>query len=229
MSSNKRLVTVGDAHIGKSSLLHRLTYDSMPPSHSSSTVGAAFFSKDLSGMRLNMWDTAGQERFRSIIPLYLRDADVVLLVYDLSDAKSFEHLKNYWIDFAKQFASENPKAYKSSLPLRIGASNEESRSNDDPLFILIGNKSDLKNERQVSPEEGVALAKDIGSPFIELSALHGYNVNELLNIITEYLATLDDADTVYDDTDKIVLATEGWVSVNNIKGAIVNSVPNCSC
>ena len=102
MSSNKRLVTVGDAHIGKSSLLYRLTYDNRPPSHSTSTVGAAFFSKDLSGMRLNMWDTAGQERFRSIIPLYLRDADVVLLVYDLSDAKSFEHLKNYWIDFAKQ-------------------------------------------------------------------------------------------------------------------------------
>ena len=97
--NTKKLVTIGDAQVGKSSLLYRITHN-LPPNVTSATIGAAFFSKNLKSCRLNMWDTAGQERFRAMVPIYLRDTDVIFFVYDVTDLKSFSHLKDYWIQFA---------------------------------------------------------------------------------------------------------------------------------
>ena len=78
---------------------------------------------------LNLWDTAGQERFKSLIPSYIKDSAVAIVVYDICSKKSFESVDK-WIEDAKSLRDE------------------------DVLLILVGNKSDMNDRRQVSQEEG---------------------------------------------------------------------------
>ena len=78
---------------------------------------------------LNLWDTAGQERFKSLIPSYIKDSAVAIVVFDICNRKSFESVEK-WIEDAKSLRDE------------------------DVLLILVGNKSDMNDRRQVSQEEG---------------------------------------------------------------------------
>lgn len=118
------------------------------------TIGIDFNSKmirvDKAVCKLEIWDTAGQERFSTITANYYRGAQGALLVYDVTSMSSFEKVKS-WYDRAKM----------------LGGSDLEC--------ILIGNKIDLQ-EREVSYEEGNALATELGIAFLETSALSGSNV-----------------------------------------------------
>ena len=105
-------------------------------------------------MRLQLWDTAGQERFRSLIPSYIRDSSVAVVVYDITNRASFLNTSK-WIEDVR---------------------NERG---NDVIVVLVGNKTDLTERRQVSVEEGEDKAQKEGIMFIESSAKAGFNIKSL--------------------------------------------------
>ncbi|KAK9390388.1 ras family-domain-containing protein [Lipomyces mesembrius] len=151
-----KLLLIGDSGVGKSCLLLRFSEDSFTPSFIT-TIGIDFKIRtiDLDGKRIKMqiWDTAGQERFRTITTAYYRGAMGILLVYDVTDEKSFNNIRN-WFSNVEQHASEGVNK------------------------LLIGNKCDWEEKRAVSTEQGKVLANELGIPFIEASAKANINVEE---------------------------------------------------
>jgi small GTP-binding protein len=122
------------------------------------TIGIDFLSKtmylDDRVVRLQLWDTAGQERFRSLIPSYIRDSSVAIVVYDIANRASFLNTSK-WI--------EDVRAERGK----------------DVVITLVGNKTDLSEKRQVSTEEGESRAKELDVLFIESSAKVGFNIKAL--------------------------------------------------
>ena len=116
---------------------------------------------DGSLINCQIYDTLGQEKYTSIIESYYRKADAALLVYDISNKKSFEKIKNYYIE----------------------AINENCKK-DIPI-ILLGNKADLENEREISKEEGMLLAKQENYEFDECSCLKNINVASAFETLLE--------------------------------------------
>ena len=113
-------------------------------------------------VRLQLWDTAGQERFRSLIPSYIRDSSVAVVVYDISNAKSFQNTRK-WIDDVR------------------------GERGNDVIIVLVGNKTDLNDKREVTTAQGEEEAKKNGLMFIETSAKAGHNVKQLFRRIAQAL------------------------------------------
>ena len=151
-----KLLTIGDSSVGKTCLLHRYTNKSFSSS-SIPTVGIDFkiMNITIDGKRIKMqcWDTAGQERYRNITANYYRNAQGIMLVYDITNRKSFEAI-DAWI---------------SQIDMHAGESVNK---------ILIGNKSDMEQQRVVRVEEGQDLAAHYNIPYFETSARTGTNVDE---------------------------------------------------
>ena len=160
------LMLLGDSQVGKSSLLLRLTGNQFNDSQLT-TVGKESYimQVNLHGYELKMkiWDTAGQERFKSMSVQVIKTSDAVVLVYAINDRNSFNALDK-WL-------------------LKISEASDISKK---PI-IVIGNKSDLDDKRQVSYEEGENFAKNKGYNFYETSAKTGENINEAFNDIFEQL------------------------------------------
>ena len=106
------------------------------------------------------WDTAGQERFRTITTSYYKGAQGIVIVYDVTDSASFDHVKS-WMNDIDKFAKEG--VFK----------------------ILVGNKSDLVEQRKISKEKGKQLADSYGIPFIETSAKSSENIEKLFEDSTK--------------------------------------------
>lgn len=149
-----KYVIVGDTGVGKSCLLMQFTNGRFRGDHDL-TIGVDYGSRiidiEKQAVKLQIWDTAGQESFRSITRSYYRGAAAVLLVYDVSRRDSFEHCVR-WQDDVRRI------------------------SGDQPLIMLIGNKTDM-NGRQVSFLEGEEFARKHGMMFIETSAKTADNVD----------------------------------------------------
>ncbi|MBN3275491.1 RAB6B protein, partial [Polyodon spathula] len=105
-------------------------------------------------VRLQLWDTAGQERFRSLIPSYIRDSTIAVVVYDITNLNSFQQTSK-WIDDVR------------------------TERGSDVIIMLVGNKTDLADKRQITTEEGEQRAKELSVMFIETSAKTGYNVKQV--------------------------------------------------
>ncbi|XP_059453946.1 ras-related protein RABA6b-like [Corylus avellana] len=158
-----KAVLIGDSGVGKSNLLSRFAkgefrLDSKP------TIGVEFAYRNIRVgdklIKAQIWDTAGQERFRAITSSYYRGALGGLLVYDITRRATYENVKK-WLRELRQFGSS------------------------DMVVVLVGNKSDLGNSREVSEEEGKTLAEVEGLCFMETSALQNLNVEEaFLHMIT---------------------------------------------
>ncbi|XP_030586788.1 ras-related protein Rab-8B [Archocentrus centrarchus] len=151
-----KLLLIGDSGVGKTCLLFRFSEDSFNTTFIS-TIGIDFKIRtiELDGKRvkLQIWDTAGQERFRTITTAYYRGAMGIMLVYDICNEKSFENIKN-WIR------------------------NIEEHASSDVEKMILGNKCDMTDRRQVSKDRGEKLAIDYGVKFLETSAKSGLNVEE---------------------------------------------------
>jgi len=151
-----KLLLIGDSGVGKSCLLLRFSDDSFTPSFIT-TIGIDFKIRtiELEGKRikLQIWDTAGQERFRTITTAYYRGAMGILLVYDVTDEKSFMNIRN-WIRNIEQHATESVNK------------------------ILIGNKCDLVDKKVIDTGRGKQLAQEYGIKFLETSAKNSINVDE---------------------------------------------------
>eukprot|EP01117_Protostelium_nocturnum_P020583 TRINITY_DN9337_c0_g1_i1.p1 TRINITY_DN9337_c0_g1~~TRINITY_DN9337_c0_g1_i1.p1 ORF type:complete len:204 (-),score=49.74 TRINITY_DN9337_c0_g1_i1:65-676(-) len=151
-----KYIVVGDTAVGKSCLLLQFTDKRFQPVHDL-TIGVEFGSRTISlegkQIKLQIWDTAGQEKFRSITRSYYRGTSGALLVYDITRRDTFNHLAE-WLEDCRKY------------------------SNANIVIMLIGNKCDLEEKRQVSKEEGEKFAKDNGIFFIEASAKTDNNVDE---------------------------------------------------
>ncbi|KAJ1983425.1 GTP-binding protein [Dimargaris verticillata] len=151
-----KLLLIGDSGVGKSCLLLRFSDDSFTPSFIT-TIGIDFKIRtiELDGKRikLQIWDTAGQERFRTITTAYYRGAMGILLVYDVTDERSFNNIHN-WIRNVEQHANEGVNR------------------------ILIGNKCDIDEKKVISKEQGQSLADEYHIRFLETSAKSNINVDE---------------------------------------------------
>lgn len=117
-------------------------------------------------MRLQLWDTAGQERFRSLIPSYIRDSSVAVVVYDITNKKTFENTRK-WVDDVR------------------------GERGNDVIIVLVGNKTDLNDKREVTTAQGEEEAKKNNLMFIETSAKVGHNVKALFKRIAQALPGME--------------------------------------
>ncbi|EDV41089.1 ras-related protein Rab-8A [Drosophila suzukii] len=151
-----KLLLIGDSGVGKTCILFRFSEDAFNTTFIS-TIGIDFkirtIELDNKKIKLQIWDTAGQERFRTITTAYYRGAMGIMLVYDITQEKSFENIKN-WIR------------------------NIEENASADVEKMLLGNKCELTDKRQVSKERGEQLAIEYGIKFMETSAKASINVEE---------------------------------------------------
>ncbi|KAL8997207.1 MAG: hypothetical protein Q9169_003473 [Polycauliona sp. 2 TL-2023] len=164
-----KLVFLGEQSVGKTSLITRFMYDSFDNMYQA-TIGIDFLSKTMyledRTVRLQLWDTAGQERFRSLIPSYIRDSSVAVVVYDISSLKSFQNTRK-WVDDVR------------------------GERGNDVIIVLVGNKTDLGDKREVTQQMGEEEAKRCGALFVETSAKAGANVKGLFRKIAQALPGME--------------------------------------
>jgi Ras-related protein Rab-1A len=160
-----KILLLGDSGVGKSCIIIRYIENNFSTNLMNS-IGVDFKLKNIQidnkNIKLQIWDTAGQERFRTITTSYYKGAHAILIVFDLSDRESFEHVRNWMADIDK-FAKEG--VYR----------------------ILVGNKCDLENSRKVRKEEGNEIANKYGIKYIETSAKETTNIDDLFESTAKHL------------------------------------------
>lgn len=151
-----KYIIIGDQGVGKSCLLHQFTEKKFM-ADCPHTIGVEYGTRiiEVAGQRikLQIWDTAGQERFRAVTRSYYRGSSGAIMVYDITRRQTFNHLEA-WLTDATNHASPNT------------------------VIFLIGNKSDLEEQRDVPTEEAREFAREHGLHFCEASAKTGENVEE---------------------------------------------------
>lgn len=181
-----KIVVLGDISVGKTSILSRFRYGIFEPEYMP-TLGIDFFSQNLfyedKTIRLILWDTAGEERFRSLIPSYLKNADCIIIVFDITNKDSFNSL-NKWLTDSKNNASEGT------------------------IYIICGNKSDLKEKRTVNENEIDEYIKKNELIYVECSAKNGEGIKDLFNTVAKNLGEVNFAKSDY----------AANVDLNNVNG-----------
>ena len=156
ISYSVKFIIVGDSSVGKSNILLRFSRNVFDPGHQA-TLGIEFANKHLiynnTDYLIQIWDTAGQENFRSVTRAYYKASAVAMVVYDITKEETFQHIQT-WLKDCKELA-----------PRTV-------------LLILVGNKSDLEDQRVISKERGENLAKENSMMFFETSALNGNGIEE---------------------------------------------------
>ncbi|KAH9299209.1 hypothetical protein KI387_030891, partial [Taxus chinensis] len=180
---------IGDSAVGKSNLLSRYSRNEFNP-NSKATIGVEFQTQimeiDGKEIKAQIWDTAGQERFRAVTSAYYRGAVGALIVYDITRTITFENVTR-WLDELKMHTDTNV------------------------VRMLVGNKCDLENIREVSMEDGKSLAEAEGLFFIETSALDNTNVMSAFQIVVR---------EVYNSVSRKVLNSDSYkseLSLNRVK------------
>ena len=162
-----KVIFGGDSSVGKSCIINRYINDSFQ--NKVVTLGCNSLLKTITidkyNIKFDIWDTAGMEKFRSLNAQFYKDANIVILVYEIINLNSFNSIKDYW--------------YKDII----------ENSNKNIILGLIGNKSDLYlDKEEVSEEEARNYAKEINAIFKLTSALNGNGINELFEILAkEYI------------------------------------------
>ena len=165
MSYDKKcqLLIIGDMTVGKTSLLSRYSKGVFNTSYLA-TVGLDNFTKDEvidnKTVRIKIWDTAGQEKFQSLTKGFFRNAQGIMVVYDVTNVETYENLK-YWTQ---------------SIKTHMGS------DIDKISVIIIGNKIDSK-DREVNKKEAESYCSELGYPYFETSAKTGENVNETIRYL----------------------------------------------
>ena len=152
-----KILLLGDSTVGKTCFLLRYVDDSFLDLHMA-TIGLDYRLKTLileeqKIVKVQLWDTAGQDKFRAITRNYYKGASGIILIFDVTNVKSYENIKK-WINEIKEEISEKV------------------------AILLIGNKIDNVQERKISKEQGDKLASEIGVKFFETSAKTGEGINE---------------------------------------------------
>ncbi|KAJ8765738.1 hypothetical protein K2173_014860 [Erythroxylum novogranatense] len=159
-----KVVLIGDSAVGKSQILARFARNEFSLD-SKATIGVEFQTRTMviqhKSVKAQIWDTAGQERYRAVTSAYYRGAVGAMLVYDITKRQTFDHIPR-WLEELRNHADKNI------------------------VIILIGNKTDLEDERAVSTEDAKEFAQKEGLFFLETSALQATNVDDaFLTVLTE--------------------------------------------
>ncbi|KAK3411768.1 ras-related protein Rab11A [Eucalyptus grandis] len=159
-----KVVLIGDSAVGKSQILSRFARNEFSLD-SKATIGVEFQTRTLviqhKSVKAQIWDTAGQERYRAVTSAYYRGAVGAMLVYDITRRQSFDHIPR-WLEELRSHADKNI------------------------VIILVGNKTDLENQRAVPTEDAKEFAQKEGLFFLETSALDSTNVESaFLTVLTE--------------------------------------------
>ncbi|KAK2384590.1 Ras-related protein Rab-11A [Trifolium repens] len=159
-----KVVLIGDSAVGKSQILARFSRNEFSLD-SKSTIGVEFQTRTLvidhKTVKAQIWDTAGQERYRAVTSAYYRGAVGAMLVYDITKRQTFDHIPR-WLEELRNHADKNI------------------------VIILVGNKSDLENQRDVPTEDAKEFAEKEGLFFLETSALQATNVEaSFMTVLTE--------------------------------------------
>ena len=161
-----KVVMLGESGVGKSSILNQFINNSFLRGKEQPTVSPHFVRRTQTIYKLgshkvqyNLWDTAGQEKYRCLTSMYFRDANVAIIVFDVTSSKSLSQV-DYWAE-------------------------ELNKSNAfDFVMVLVGNKCDLESKRQISRAEGLKKADEIGAEFyFEASASETSNIQNLFQEI----------------------------------------------
>ncbi|ESQ46401.1 hypothetical protein EUTSA_v10000315mg [Eutrema salsugineum] len=165
-----KVVLIGDSAVGKSQLLARFARDEFSMD-SKATIGVEFQTRTLvieeKSVKAQIWDTAGQERYRAVTSAYYRGAVGAMLVYDITKRETFDHIPR-WLEELRAHADKNI------------------------VIILIGNKSDLEDQRAIPTEDAKEFAEKEGLFFLETSALNATNVENSFNtLMTEIFNTVN--------------------------------------
>ena len=156
-TNRQKIIFCGDAGVGKTSIINSIMGQKFSEEYEPS-IGVDFFSKTVryNGrlIKLQIWDSAGQEKFRSLIPNYIRGSAIIFLIFDVSQKITYEHL-NEWLNFITNIENGG-------------------------LIIIVGNKIDLKDSREVNTEEAEKYCKDKKYEYFEVSAKNGTNIDNML-------------------------------------------------
>ncbi|KAH0794236.1 Ras family protein [Histomonas meleagridis] len=166
---SEKIVIIGSASTGKTSLLNRFVHDRFS-TVSEATIGASFVQKiitvDGTDVKLEIWDTGGSEKYRSLTPMYYRDARAAVLVYDITNEVSFQEAEQWYSEFRE-------------------------RGQPNAIVVCAANKCDLESQRKVSKKSGEDFALNNQIEYIkETSALSGEGIRELFNDLAKELLTL---------------------------------------
>ena len=161
---NYKAVIIGDSSVGKSSLMLRFTDDHFSMNYLT-TIGVDFkfssFMLNQISFKIQIWDTAGQEKYQTITKTFYKGTDMVILVFDLTSRKSFEDLSEIWLPEVEMICG------------------------DSVMKAIVGNKSDLSDERKVEDSEALAFARDRDCLYFETSCKNGNNVERVFFELTE--------------------------------------------
>jgi small GTP-binding protein len=178
-----KVAVVGDTGVGKSSVSDRFARNRFSQ-YAETTIGAAFLAAAVDRpqhkVKFQIWDTAGQERYRALAPLYYRNAHVIVIVCDITSQSSFRSAKSW-------------------------RANVESRLPRKPIYVLVGNKSDLAEQRTVSRDDADEFADNHDMVFAEVSAKTGAGVHTLFEQIADQIPSFDSGD---DKSTSVVILGE---------------------
>lgn len=174
-----KYIIIGDSAVGKSNLLLQYTFGEFIEEYKN-TIGVEFGAKnvdiDNKSYRIQIWDTAGQECFKSITRAYYKNSVCAIVVYDITCLDSFNNVSS-WIEDCKNYSPKNV------------------------YIVLVGNKSDLEERRQIPTEKGQEIADKFGISFFETSAKTGSNVVKIFEESAKEIAKRIDSD-FYDLNDE---------------------------
>ena len=173
-----QILLIGDSSVGKTSLIQRYANGIFKEEYLA-TVGLDYYTKQEMINNINvlvkLWDTAGQERFKALTPNYFRNAEGVVLAYDVTNSESFENLK-FWINSIKSNLGEK----NIFIPI-----------------IIIGNKIDMEDMRDITKEDASKFAKENNYKYFETSAKTGEGVDEAIrDLVNQVLANSDKNEAV---------------------------------
>ena len=160
-----KVVLVGDSGVGKTSIIKQFTDNKFEPDNTSPSIASQYSTKLIDieetgkKIKFDLWDTAGQEVYRSLAKIFYKDANIIILVYDITSQKSFEGIEKYWYNHIK------------------------STLIHDSIIALVGNKNDLYNEQIVEDEEARKYAESINALFYKISAKSNSGLNLLFQIL----------------------------------------------
>ena len=160
-----KLILIGDSSVGKSNILLQYLKGQFDP-NSKATVGVEFGTKNIEinnkKIKIQIWDTAGQERYRSITSAYYRGAKGAFIVYDITRKTTFDNIDRWAADL-------------------------KANGDDNISIVLIGNKLDLEDKREVQKDEGVKKSEEFKTAFMETSALNGDNIDKAFDELIEQI------------------------------------------
>ena len=173
-----KLILIGDSCVGKSNILLKYLKNEFDP-NSRATVGVEFGTKNIiinnKKIKIQIWDTAGQERYRSITSAYYKGAKGALIVYDITRKCTFDNIDK-WISDLKLNGDKNI------------------------CIVILGNKSDLDDKREVSKGDGIKKSEMYKTAFLETSALNGDNIGKAFDEIIEQI--IQNNKSFFEDSNK---------------------------